>query len=335
MIATTRSAGGDPLIRSSCSAASLVTRASKALGADRMDTRVGPFRIDVVEGLQQLRVVLDPSEQAPHLAFDLSFTANAPAHLEARHFDRQLGRVMFDTQRFVQPGTWSGTLTVDGTDIAVTDEGWRGNRDRSWGVRPVGEPEPPGRRAGPAESEGSCFFWIYAVMQFDEFIIITIMQEDADGRRIVEDATRVWRDPERAPEPLGRPEHALRFHPGGREVSSAVLTFHRPAPGAGLEETLRVHCTPVLPNYIGVGTGYGLEQDWRHGMWQGESVLQQLRLRVADIEDWKRMFCPVDNLSRFELTEHGRTICGEGLFEVGVIGTYPRYGFHDLGAVAP
>ncbi|MDN5757952.1 MAG: hypothetical protein L0H59_05380 [Tomitella sp.] len=313
----------------------LVVRASKALGADRMDTSVGPLRVEVLEGLRRLRVVLEPTAENPALAFDLTFTANAPAVLEARHFDRQLERVVFDTQRFVQPGTWSGSLSVDGATIAVTDDGWHGNRDRSWGVRPVGEPEPPGRRADPEESADSCFFWIYAVMQFADFVIITIMQEDADGRRIVEDASRVWRDSDRPPEPLGTPVHALRFRSGGREVEEAILTFHRPRPDGGLDESLRVTCRPVLPNYIGVGTGYGLEQDWRHGMWQGPLAVEQLRHDVAAIEGWKRMLCPVDNLTRFELVEGGVTQEGEGLFEVAVIGTYHRYGFHGLGDVAP
>ncbi|WP_182348169.1 hypothetical protein [Tomitella gaofuii] len=312
----------------------LVARASKALGADRMDTSVGPFRIEVIEGLRALRVVLAPSEDTPDLSFDLTFTAAVPARLEARHFDRALGRVTFDTQRFVQAGSWRGHLIVEGGSIAVTDEMWIGNRDRSWGVRPIGEPEPPGRRAAET-AEPSCFFWIYAVLQFDDAVIITIMQEDARGRRIVEDATRVWRDPAREPEHLGRPEHALTFHPGGREVSRAVLTFHRPLPEGGTREALRVECTPVLASYIGVGTGYGLEQDWRHGMWQGALAVQQLRQPASSIEDWKRMFCPIDNLARCTLTEDGRTSTGEGLFEVAVIGTYPRYGFDDIGAVAP
>src|SRR5699024_3391872 len=84
--------------------AHLVARASAEIGDDRMDTRVGPLRVDVIEGLGILRVVLEPDDRTPDLAFDLTFTANAPARLEARHFDRQLGRVTFDTQRFVQAG---------------------------------------------------------------------------------------------------------------------------------------------------------------------------------------------------------------------------------------
>ncbi len=36
-----------------------VVRASRELGADRMDTSVGPFRVEVIEGLKKLRVVLE------------------------------------------------------------------------------------------------------------------------------------------------------------------------------------------------------------------------------------------------------------------------------------
>src|SRR5580693_6474153 len=38
-----------------------VVRASRELGTDRMDTSVGPFRIEVLEGLRRLRVILEPN----------------------------------------------------------------------------------------------------------------------------------------------------------------------------------------------------------------------------------------------------------------------------------
>ena len=70
-------------------------------------------------------------------------------------------------------------------------------------------------------------------------------------------------------------------------------------------------------------------------MWQGELVVQGLREKVADIEPWKKMFCPVDNLTRFTLRENGETLVGAGLFEVAVIGPCDRYGFTGVGDVAP
>lgn len=70
-------------------------------------------------------------------------------------------------------------------------------------------------------------------------------------------------------------------------------------------------------------------------MWQGELVVQGLREKVSDIESWKKMLCPVDNLARFTLVEDGVTRTGTGLFEVAVIGPHQRYGFTGIGDVAP
>ncbi|TSD99348.1 hypothetical protein FOS14_13475 [Skermania sp. ID1734] len=292
----------------------IVVRVSKALGADRADTAVGPLRVEVVEGLRVLRVVLEPGNG--DVAFDLTFTGNMPAHEEARHHRRHLERVVIDTTRFVQTGTWTGTVEIDGESRAVA--GWRGNRDRSWGIRPVGEAEPPGRRAAAGLQN---FFWIYAVMQFDDFSVFTIMQEDERGRRIVEEAVRIWPDADREPEWLGRSEHRLEFAPGTRDVTAATLCFRKPS------GDVEVRCSLRLANYIGIDTGYGLEPDWRHGMWQGDLVVQSRRKRVSSIDPGLRLFCPVDHLADFEWREDGRISYGTGLFEVGVIGPHDRYGF--------
>ena len=305
----------------------LVVRGSRALGADRNDLQVGPFRVEVLEGLQRLRISLEPGHGA--VSFDLEFTADAPAVLEPRHFQRQLERVTFDTQRFVQTGDWTGTLTVDDDVFDVEPENWRGNRDRSWGVRPVGEAEPPGRRA--AESGSNSFFWIYSVMRFPGFAVVVVVQETREGERIMGDARLVWDDPTRDIEWLGRVEHDISFIPGGREPGSATLRFIKPS-GA----TTTVECTPQLANFIGFGTGYGLEQDWRHGMWQGEEKVESLRLKISELDATMKLFCPVDYLASFRLTSDDGTVHqGEGLFEFSVIGPHDQYGFADYVDVAP
>ncbi|MFD5811076.1 MULTISPECIES: hypothetical protein [Rhodococcus] len=294
----------------------LVVRASRALGTDRTDTTVGPLRIEVLEGLRRLRVVLEPGHaETADLSFDLTFDGVVPATEETPQRLRRLERVVMDTSRFVQTGRWAGTLTVDGRTRQVDPGTWLGNRDRSWGVRPVGEPEPPGRTA----HEGMPgFFWIYSVMQFDDDTIVTIVQEDDHGRRLVEEAVRIR--PGAEPEWLGRPEHRLVFAPGTRNVTGATLTFHRPGC-----EAVTVECELLVPNLLGIGTGYGLEQDWRHGMWQGELVVQALRRDVREIDPALLMFCPTDHLARFRIA--GSDTVGTGLFEVAVIGPHRQYGF--------
>ena len=194
-----------------------------------MDTSVGPFRVEVLEGLKKVRFVLEPNEHG--IAADLTWEGAIPAFLEPRQFIRKYGRVLFDTQRFAQTGYWSGTLEVGGESFAVTPDRWWGTRDRSWGVRPVGEKEPPGIRQGEGQMGG---MWNYAPMQFDDFSILYILNEADDGERPLEEANRIWNDPAREPEQLGRPEYEHTLVPGTRMIASSVISFPD-APGGGFE----------------------------------------------------------------------------------------------------
>jgi hypothetical protein len=292
-----------------------VLRASRTLD-DRMDTRVGPFRVEVIEGLRTLRFVIE--DDAHGIAADLTWTGAMPAFEEPRHYIRKYGRVLFDTMRFAQTGCWAGELEIAGERIDVEPDRFWGTRDRSWGVRPVGEPEHPGIRQGEMQLDG---MWNYAPMQFDDWSLLYIVQESNDGTRVMEEAVRIWHDPRRGFEWLGRPEHEHTFRPGTRVIERSVLSFPE-APGGGLT----VHVTPLLECYVGIGTGYGFDPDWRHGMYQGELVVQGLELDTETDRD--RLWGLCDNVARFETGD----AVGYGLHEYGFFGPFDRYrlpGFLD------
>ncbi len=120
-----------------------VVRASRELGLDRLDTTVGPFRVEVIEGLKTLRCTLDAPEHG--LSYDLTWEGYTPALQEPPHVDRNAnGRAFLDACRLAQLGSWAGWIDVDGKRFDVTPDHWWGSRDRSWGIRPVGEAEDPG-----------------------------------------------------------------------------------------------------------------------------------------------------------------------------------------------
>ena len=81
-----------------------------------------------------------------------------------------------------QTGRWTGSITADGETLEVTPDRWWGIRDRSWGIRPVGEPEPPGIQS---RNTGT-FYWLYAPVQFEDHAILCY-----DLSR-PEDAARMW-----------------------------------------------------------------------------------------------------------------------------------------------
>jgi hypothetical protein len=297
-----------------------VLRASRELGADRMDLSVGPIRIEVLEGLKRLRLV---AEENPHgIRAELEWNGAVPAHLEPPHRLRQFERITFDTQRLWQTGRWSGWLELEGERIAITPDRWWGTRDRSWGVRPVGEAEPPGVRVTDP-SPG--MFWSYAPMQFDDHSIMVICQETPAGQRVLEEAVRVWADPARQAEPLGRPELDLELVRGTREVRRA--TIHLREPGGG---PLDVQVEPLLKCHVTAGTGYGFDADWRHGMYQGRLVVQGLRLDYASPADQPRLAGFIDAVARFRAKDR----VGYGLFEYFIFGPSRRFGFASFDAVA-
>jgi hypothetical protein len=295
-----------------------VVRASRELGSDRMDTTVGPFRVEVLEGLRRLRVVLEPNDHG--LEFDLTWEGVIPAQAEPRHFMRTQERVTFDSFRLAQTGRWTGRVRSGEREFSITQDRWRGSRDRSWGTRPVGESEPPGIQAkNPPQ-----FYWMYAPMQFDDFTILAIVQEDAAGNRVLQEGVRVWPESAgRPPQQLGRPEYRAQYAAGSREVQSATLSFSPPD-----GEPLRVAIRPVLPVSLMVGTGYGLEPDWKHGMYQGSDlVVQGVCYDVSKAEDKARMWGMIDSVAVVECTENRATVTGSGLFEYWALGAHAPSGW--------
>ena len=79
-------------------------RASRELGSDRLDTSVGPLRVEVLEGLRTLRVTCEPNEWG--IAFDLVWRGATPALEEPTTFIRWGSRVMTNVSRYAQVGTW-------------------------------------------------------------------------------------------------------------------------------------------------------------------------------------------------------------------------------------
>lgn len=294
-----------------------VVRASAPLG-DRADTSVGPFRVEVLQPLRRLRFVVEPTEHP--VALDVTWEGAIPAVAEPRQFLRSRGRVVFDTQRLAQTGRWSGTLAVAGEELAIDHGGSGGNRDRSWGVRPVGEPESDGIRQGVLVLSG---MWNYFPMQFEDHAILYVCHERDDGSRPLVQAERVWSDPARPVEDLGRPEHEHQLEPGTRLIARSTLRF----PEAGLQ----IECQPVLANFVSVGTGYGMDADWRHGMYHGpDPVVQGLALEVDEIRPIGQ-YGIVDHLARFTYDDH----VGYGLLEQGFFGPFRHYGMTDGAMGAP
>ena len=293
-------------------------RFSDALAARSLDQSVGGYRIEVLEPLRLLRLTCQSPDAS--LDFDLRWTAAFPAVQEERHLLMSGDRPVVDSSRFCQLGAWSGRLRVGEREFDVGDDRWSGARDRSWGIRPVGEPEPPGRSA---ESLAG-FWWLYAPLRFSSFALIVILQENPDGYRTLSDAKRVW--PDGTVEQLGWPRAEIRYEPGTRQPASARIHL---ADRAGAPVCVDIEILTSLP--LHVGAGYTGDPDWTHGRWLGRnwsstSVYDLTAPEVAARIPWG----VTDHLARAEMDGE----VGWGLFEHASMGRHDPSGFADWSSVA-
>ncbi len=303
-------------------------RCSDAMDERPLDLEVGPYRVEVIEPLETIRLVCEGDDHG--IGFDLTWRGSFPAVDEHPHLMRSGARAILDAQRFAQVGTWEGELRVDGDTIPVDPSVWLGTRDRSWGIRPVGEPEPPGRQAAePLEG----FWWLYVPMRFDDYAVVLICQEEANGFRFLNDATRVW--PDGRIEQLGWPRVDIEYRSGTRHPVAATVAL---TDAAGAPLTMR--CETLGFVGLNVGAGYGGDPDWAHGQWRGRGWVEAAVYDMTDPEIQARVpFSVVDHVGGAIMegatAGPGGRAEGWGLFEHGTFGRHDPSGFADWGSVAP
>ncbi|MER6388872.1 hypothetical protein ACFXEL_10270 [Streptomyces sp. NPDC059382] len=304
----------------------LAVRASDALGDDRMNLSVGPLRITVDEPLKRIGLHCDADPDDPEgLSYDITWTAEFPAVWEPHHVQRRGDRLMLEGRRFVQAGNVTGTIRVGGEELTLTPGAWTGTRDRSWGVRPI-PGEDGGRAAQEHRTEG--FHWLWIPVRFEDRFLMVIVQEDADGHRILNEAVQVFPEgDDRHDVQLGWPHTDIRYRPGSRHPESAVVHLTDPT-----RKPLELGVRVLNSSPLAVGAGYPPAADWQHGTWQGRAWTDR---RVYDLSDPTAhpmaAFGVTDHSARFTLD--GRV--GHGIFEHGSFGRHDPSGFTDHTSVAP
>lgn len=292
---------------------------SRPLGMERMDTRVGGLSIEVVEPLRTVRVRLEETEG---LGFDLTFEGRAFPIEEPRFSYRQGPRMLIDCTRMTQNGRWSGTLFIDGEEIDVSANNWMGTRDRSWGVRPIGDPDP--QPLVPAQSPQ--YYWIWTPINFEDQSVYFHVNEDAKGEawnlrgKIVADGAGAEEQIE-----VADCAHTVDFVKGSRRAAKGEVVLK---PIGGGEVTLSL--TP-LHTFLMKGIGYG-HPVWRHGAFHGD----QLTVHSEEYKPEELGWDVPENLhiqaiSSVVLTgPDGKTSEGVGSFEQLFLGPHRPSGFHGI-----
>lgn len=286
-----------------------VVRASRRAGPERMDSRVGPIAVEVLEPLRTLRVTVQPN--AWEVAADLVFTARAGVIEEPRFHRAVDGHVFMDSTRLTQHVEVRGQIRIGGETIEVTPERYWGSRDRSWGVRPVGERDPD------APSPPPQFFWLWAPLNFDDLCTHCDVNEGADGKR--------WHEAGMiaavggTPESVAGVDYRLEFQPGTRYARRAEITLRR-ANG----EPLQIGLTPLY-NFYMIGLGYQ-HPTWGHGMRVGDDAVDGESWAVSEVDPTVPLHLHIQAVCEATLGQQR----GIGVLEQLILGPHAPSGFREL-----
>ena len=276
---------------------------------DRRDaTTVGPIRVEIVEPLRVARLHVDAPDRG--LRAELTFTARSAA-IEEPHFFLRVGvRPLFDYTRLTQFGAWAGWIELDGARHEIVTTEVQGSRDRSWGVRPVGEPAPTGAPIGAPQ-----FFWLWAPVNFASMATHFDVNEFGDGRRWHE-VGAIARDGEE-PQLVRAVDYRVHWRPGTRWAERFEYDL------IGWDDSVSTVRLEPLYEFQMSGLGYG-HPAHGHGTWQGESMVAGERLALPVADPCDRTTIHIQALSKATfLGADGTVEHGIGILEQLAIGPHP------------
>lgn len=292
--------------------------ASGRMPLDPTHTQVGPIGIEITEPLRVNRVRVSAADQG--ITADLTFQARTAAFSEPRQTLMDGIRPVMDVTRLAQMGQWTGTIGLGETLIQLDPAAVYGTKDRSWGIRPVGQPAP----AAPSRTVPQIFF-LWAPLNFAGECLHFMTFEDADGKAWAKTAAvlpvigtdKPVYGPGTEAEHIEDARHRVRWAPGLRRSKDAALTFSR----GGRPQ--KVELEPLMT--FRMRDGY-MHPTWSHGRWHDELAVAAEEHRVEELDTLDPTCVHVQQVVRATWGE--RT--GLGVLEQLAIGPHAPSGFRGL-----
>ena len=294
---------------------------SRRAPLERTDMEVGPFRMEIVEPMRRVRVVLDDNDSG--VACDITFSARTAPIQEARQTLWEGTRRVMDATRFDQFGRWSGTVRHPDGEITVEESLCLGTKDRSWGMRRVGEHDVGG---APSMPKGAFFLW--APLFWEDHVSHAIFFDGNQGEALVREGLTAplfanEADIPDTPEPqdtrMATAIHRINYVPGTRLAETAEIDL------INLKgETRTIAFEPILKFQM-KGLGYG-HPEWGQGMWKGELATGGESFDPKQLDPLAIENIHVQQVVR---TSDG-TKKGMGVLEQACIGPYAPAGFKEF-----
>jgi hypothetical protein len=189
-------------------------RVSRRLRPRMDELKVGPLRLEIVEPLETVRLVLEDS--AVGISLDItchSVTVPYMGPVEVRRLD---GRLLSERVTYELSGECSGWVQVGDDRVELERSSSSFFRNHSWGIQPGrGGPRPYGAPTGTRRVSGLRQWVLFHAGDHGGFFF-----EDPSGRAAAGKGAILTAD---AIVPVVRVEHELEFHDGGRRLRSGAF----------------------------------------------------------------------------------------------------------------
>ena len=291
--------------------------------ANRNRTRIGPLSLEIIKPMRALRFHIAPNDTG--VECDLIFHAsNAPTEEPKNQWSEGTRTTMINS-RFTQFGSWGGYFSVGGNKVEFSHGDTVGIRDKSWGVRPVGEPEvgapaPEGGRVG--------VYWIWNPIDFGDVCTQFGSFENEDGTPTQLSAclAPVYHNMDDIPD-VGEPgleemhniSHNVVWEPGTRNPKSMATSM---TGSDGQTYDIELECGQ---RFLMKGIGYS-HPKWAHGLWHDELATEYEVWNQADEDP-----LALENIHTHHLVtaKMGQRV-GTGILETIALGPHERSNFKDF-----
>ena len=289
-------------------------RASRILKGDQLNTEVGPIKVKVIEPLNKITLEIDSDEYAikANITFERRFEFMQEPNMTLFNGNRKI----MDSCRMTQHGSWVGTINFNGKVIEIDKKEYLGTRDRSWGIRPVGLPDP--QPIVPMELPQ--FFWLWAPVNFKDCASHIYFVDDKEGNSDYAFARIQYANEDVSN--FVTIEKQIQFEEKSRRIKSLGLKLISDSSDQ-YELTLK----PIY-NIFMCGLGY-MHPDWGHGHYKGEFATHYDQYNLSeDIED--PPYLHIQSICDVSYKTLNENKSGRGVLEQLLIGPHKPSGFKDL-----
>lgn len=301
--------------------------ASRRAPLEPSEIEIGPFRIDILEPMKAHCITLKENETG--ISCRLEWLARTANFAEGHQRSARGQAMHMEATRFNQFGRWQGEISYQGKDLAVHANEVYGTKDRSWGIRPVGDPAPPG--APPMSVPQVYFLW--APLHWENRCTHVGLFDNACGEPWHWDGMLMptYASPEKIPgvedpgaEPVAGMEYDVEYIAGTRRIQRAKFRLKERS-GA----TQEIELDPMLCFRM-KGIGYS-HPEWGHGKWKGDLAMAGESWRCEDVDEHALENQHIQQVVRAR--SNGEQ--GIGVLEQILLGPHSPSGFKEFLDFAP